>query len=466
VGYAAFVPDDPRAATASTKEACVNTAQLVRPAPAATDLASPTAVVQRLRHLRRSTPGRLQLIMVALIAIGLAAGATAGLAANSAATGTRDLGNRIQPLLIEAETIYTALADADATAAQAFLAGGLEPVGLTERYDADLSRASTALASAARRTPAGGPTATAVDTLAAGISEYAGLVATARANNRQGLPVGASYLSVASTLNRDGLQPQARTLFRTAQDELDDGYANARSTIWLSLLTLLLLALLGALVLAQRYLSRTTRRTFNVPLVAATVVAALLTLGTGGLFAAQHTNLSTARSDGSDPIVGLATLRLDVLQERSDEALTLAARGAEPKYEADFGAVSTRITRADDGFAEVATAVDGPVRAAVQAASQRHQDYLAAHARIRALDNEGRYDDAVELAVGPQTTATFTALTGQLGIAVEAKKVTFTDEITAAGRGLDLLSALGPVLALVICALAVAGIRARLEEYR
>jgi hypothetical protein len=80
-------------------------------------------------------------------------GAVAGLAAHSAAVGTGDLGGRAQPLLVEAETIYSALADADTTAAQAFLTGGLEPPALTARYDNDLTRATAALTSAARRPP-------------------------------------------------------------------------------------------------------------------------------------------------------------------------------------------------------------------------------------------------------------------------------------------------------------------------
>jgi hypothetical protein len=445
----------------------VNTAQLDRSAPAATDPATaPAAVLRRVRHLRRTTPGRLQLIVVALVVLGSAAGVTAALAADSAATGTKDLGNRIQPLLLEAETIYTALADADATAAQAFLAGGLEPVVLTERYDADLDRASTALASAARRTPADGPTADAVAALAAGISEYAGLVATARANNRQGLPVGASYLSVASNLNRTGLQPQAQTLFRAAQDELGSGYADARSTVWLSLLTLILLALLVALVLAQRHLSRTTRRTFNIPLVAATVVTGILAVAAGGVFAGQRAHLGDADRSGSTPIALLAEVRILTLQQRSDEALTLAGRGGAGAYETDFAAVDRRLAGPSGLLAGAAADLDGIALNAVRAATSRHQEYVAAHMQVRKLDDGGQYSDAVKLAVGPTTTATFTALTDEVGRAVEAKKATFTHEITAAGRGLDLLTLLGPLLALVICALAVAGIRARLEEYR
>ncbi len=445
----------------------MKTAQLDRPASAVTDtVGTPAGALHRVRQLRRTTPGRLQLTTVALVVLALATGTTAGLAAHSATAGTADLGNRIQPLLVEAETVYTALADADATAAQAFLAGGLEPVGLTERYDADLARATEALASAARRTPAEGPTADAVAALASGISEYAGLVATARANNRQGLPVGSSYLSVASSLNRETLQPQARTLFEAAQEELDSGYADARSSVWVALLALLLLALLAVLILAQRHLSRTTRRTFNVPLVAATVVTGLLALSAGGLFAAQRAHLRTADSAGSTPIVLLAEVRIAALQERSNETLTLARRSADAADEQAFTTISTALTAPNGGFAKAAAAVDGPTRDAVTAATARHQEYVAAHAEVRTLNDAGRYDEAVDLAIGPRTTATFTALVEQVGAAVEVRKAAFTDEITAAGRGLGLLRLLGPVLALVICALAVAGIRARLEEYR
>ena len=84
-------------------------------------------------------------MLSALLAAGVLTGLIAGLTAHSAGSGTDQLGSRAQPLLVQAETIYSGLADADTTAAQAFLAGGLEPVALTNRYENDLSRATTAL---------------------------------------------------------------------------------------------------------------------------------------------------------------------------------------------------------------------------------------------------------------------------------------------------------------------------------
>ena len=112
----------------------MSTAQLDRAAPAVVN--APSGVLDRVGQLRHTSPGRLQLVLAALLALGLLSGLVAGLTAASAASGTADLGNRAQPLLVEAETIYSALADADTTAAQAFLAGGLEPPALTRRYEA------------------------------------------------------------------------------------------------------------------------------------------------------------------------------------------------------------------------------------------------------------------------------------------------------------------------------------------
>jgi hypothetical protein len=91
---------------------------------------------------------------------------------------------------------------------------------------------------------------------------------------------------------------------------------------------------------------------------------------------------------------------------------------------------------------------------------------VKAHQAVRKLDDDGNYDGAVALAIGQQTSTTFTDLTDATGRALEDHKATFTAQIGSAGRGLGLLTVLGPLLALIACGLAFAGIRARLEEYR
>lgn len=448
------------AATHGIDGGSLSTAQLARPAPVAVD--TPGGVLHRVGQLRHSSPGRLQLTLAVLLTLGLLTGLVTGLTAAAAAAGTDDLGGRAQPLLVEAETIYSRLADADTTAAQAFLAGGLEPATLTARYEEDLKQVNEALTAAARRTPEDSPSAAAIRTLSSGVTDYAARVASARANNRQGLPVGASYLSSASALNRETLQPQAQALFTAAQEEVDAGYGDARSSWWTALLVILLVALLAALLLAQRRLSRSTKRTFNVPLVAATVVTAVLAVGVGAALSAQRAHLTAADEQGSRPVALLAEARIAALNERGFEALTLVARAgeADPAAEEMFGTTLDRL------LYRATTSVDGDATDAVRRAIAAQTQYVAAHREVRELDNNGDYDGAVALAIGARTSGTFTGLTDEIGAAIEDRKSVFTSEIDDAGRGLGSLTVLGPLLALLVCGLAYAGIRARLEEYR
>ncbi|MDI6100100.1 hypothetical protein QLQ12_15970 [Actinoplanes sp. NEAU-A12] len=420
--------------------------------------APPRAALARLAGLRHTSPGRLQLLLVTVLALAALTGLVTGLAARSAATGTADLGDRAQPLLAEAETVHAALADADTTAAQAFITGGLEPPELTRRYDEKMAAAATALTGAARRTRDDGRAADAIRAISTGLGDYTALIATARALNRQGKPVGAAYLSTASQLNRETLQPQAQALFREARRDAGAGYDSARSTWWLMLLLVLTVALSVVLVWTQIHLSRSTRRTFNVPLLAASALTVLLMLGCAVVFAHQQTRLDSADRDGSGPVETLADKRITVLRERADEALTLAARTGHGELEVEFTKLAGQITFDD---AEL-----GDVRSLMDEAKTRHEAYVAAHQRIRALDDGGDYEGAVRLAVSDETTKAFEALTATLDAALNDRRAVFDAEIGAAGRGLGTLTVLGPLLALAICVFATIGLRARLEEYR
>ncbi|GAA4586389.1 hypothetical protein BJY16_007895 [Actinoplanes octamycinicus] len=434
------------------------TTALAHRSPATSSTTPPVdGLLRRVGHLRHHSPGRLQLILAALLALSLLTGLVAGLTAHAASSGTTDLGSRAQPLLAESEQIYTSLADADTTAAQAFLAGGLEPAELTRRYEDDLARAGTALTRAARLVPADSEAGKAVEALSTGLARYAALVATARATNRQGLPIGASYLSTASQLNRDTLQPQAQQLFRTAGAELGDSYGAARSSWWLMLLLVLFVGLGVALFWTQAYLSRTTHRTFNIPLVAATALIGVLVVLTGGIFANQRAHLAAADAEGSRPVAALAELRILMLSERADEALTLAARGA-ADHEADFTTARDAIDFNDPRLSHA--------RAQVFEAARLHREYLTLHDQVRRLNEGGDYEGAVKLAIGEQTSKRFTDLTATMDAAIDERTDAFTGQVEDAGAGLGLLTVLGPLLALAACALSVIGIRARLEEYR
>src|SRR5262249_18400496 len=145
-----------------------------------------------------------------------------------------------------------------------------------ERYASDLRAASGGLATLARQTGGSAQAQPAVQTLATGVPVYSGLVETARADNRQGFPVGAAYLRQASTLMRDQLLPAANRLYEVEARRLSGDYGSGVSAFTLAVVVAVVCALVALLLLIQTYLARLTHRVFNVPLALATALVVLL----------------------------------------------------------------------------------------------------------------------------------------------------------------------------------------------
>jgi hypothetical protein len=407
-----------------------------------------------------TTPGRLALLRAALIVLALLLAVSSTVTAVLAANGTRTLTHATEPLLVNAESIYSGLADADTTAAQAFLSGGLEPAAQSLRYTADIDRVGDQLAQAAGRAGQSGPAADAIRTLATALPVYSGLIQSARANNRQGLPVGASYLGQASTLSRKQMLPAADQLLTIEQHQTVAGYDAARASTPLLVTGGIAVALLLTLLVTQLWLTRRTRRLLNVGLLAATVTLLLAAALTAGILELQRHRLATAQRTGSTPVAAAARARIAALVEHGDDSLTLVSRSTSAAYEKDFAAAQASLL----GDASH----PGLLPPGSQARSLE-QAYLVRHNQVRALDDGGNYNAAVAAATstapdGAETA--FAALDAELTQTVTTAQSRFTSAAGHAGSGLTLLEFLAPLLALIICALSILGIRARLEEYR
>jgi hypothetical protein len=93
-----------------------------------------------------TTPARLILVSILLVAGAVCFGVIATVAERSRAQAAEAVRTQTEPLLGQAATLYTALADANATATTTFLQGGLEPPARRARYLADVHQASDVLA--------------------------------------------------------------------------------------------------------------------------------------------------------------------------------------------------------------------------------------------------------------------------------------------------------------------------------
>jgi hypothetical protein len=418
-----------------------------------------SGAAQRLPTLH-DTPGRLRALRAAIVTLALTLAVVSVLATTFALNGTHRITRSTEPLLVSAETIYSSLADADTTAALAFLSGGLEPAAQTQRYDADIDRVGDQLARAAGRIGESGPAADSLRSISAQLPVYAGLIQSARANNRQGFPVGASYLGQASALSREVLLPAADRLLSLEQQQLRTDYQGARARTWLLVTALVTLALLAVLLTAQLFLSRRTHRLLNLGLLAATGALVVLVILGSAVLLGQHHRLTTAERDGSTPVALAAQARITALVQHGDESLTLVSRGTSAAYEADFAKAQLRLL--GDPTHPGLLPQRSPARALVQS-------YAARHTEVRTLDDGGNYNDAVALATSMGTEGAaraFADLDQALATAVTTDQARFVSAGEHADRGLALVRVLAPILALLIGLLAVLGIRTRLEEYR
>ena len=418
----------------------------------------------------RTTPAKLRLLLAGLVSLCLIWGAVAAWVVSQRASGAADVVSTSEPLALDGQQIYRALSDADATAASAFLSGGLEPLAARHRYQADIARAASHLESA---TAAAGhsPAARDLATLSAGLPVYTGEVETARADNRLGYPLGAAYLREASALMRDKLLPAARDVSAQADTQLTAASGQATG-LPLALVLLVAAAAVGyVLYRAQRWLLWRTHRRLNPGLVVASVAAVASLLWLAIALAVGRADLLQARDHGSTPVAALARADIAALQARADESLTLIDAQGDDSFQKDYVGIQRRLGPGPGTLlANAVTAARGsPAAGPAATAATAATAWYAAHRTVRSLDNNGQHTRAIALVTTPgpgHSDTLFTRLDGSLSAAIATDQAVFRSNAVA-GRGPFTGLEIGViVLALIMAAGCAFGLSKRLAEYR
>ncbi|MCZ4563687.1 hypothetical protein O4160_22865 [Rhodococcus sp. IEGM 1401] len=405
-----------------------------------------------VRYTMRSTPARLVAMGTALVFLALTVGNLASTAVTDRVDTLGTLLVRTEPFANSAQNLYGALSVADAAAATAFIAGGLEPPEVRERYSQALGEASSELIAASAGVAENDAATSAVLTqIAAGLPVYSGLVETARANNRSGNPVGAAYLGEASTMMQTTLLPLAEKLYTEQASRVSADQERFTSPPLFAIGSLVFLLLMTGV--AQWYLSRTTRRTLNVGFLAATVAVAGL-LGwmlVVGLISSIATDRAIDR--GVSPLKSYTTGFILAQQARADETLDLARRGGGQDYGQSFDANVSRLTEMFQGDTAVIDALN---------------TWSVSHSRIDSALEVGDFNGAVSIATGTgesDSAAAFTALDSVLVDGIENARSELRSNIDRSVWVLSGLSNGAYVLTVVASVAFGVGLFPRLREY-
>jgi hypothetical protein len=385
--------------------------------------------------------------LVAVMACLLFAALTAGLQVLSWQANRAAADNTEQ--LVRVQNIQSTLFRADALATTAFLTGGLEPADQRAAYDDAIETVTREITDAAEAQPADRE---ALADLAAAVNDYNATIAQARANNRQGFPVGAEYLRTASTGLRDtsvegSAIPIAQALVaanaQRAEDELGAQHP--------FLILLPGLVALGLLFWVNRQLAQRFKRRVNLGIAGAFLAVGVLTLVAVAVAVVQSGSNSDLLDGSYRESFQESTARTSANDAKANESLRLISRGSGQVYE-DRWDTAAGVVEAN------ASDVTRPL----------WDDYATVHQRIVDLDNGGRYDAAVALATTQEdagSTAKLNAFDERSQKVVSESGAATTDALRSGNTGILVLAIVTLLLGIAAAGVAVWGVGLRRREY-
>lgn len=272
-----------------------------------------------------TTPGWLRRIAVLLTLLTVLAGGLSLWAATSIHATVRTIGRDAEPSV----GLALRLADTLSTMDAAVLADSLTDAGAAAGTSLVFRTATLSLAAdlvdAARNVTYGEAEAEPLRELLRWALAYQEAVAEARTLGQGNAWITAHRLRWARRVNRDFAAPQAAALATANADVLEAEYAAYRSGSLLRGAAAFgaFAVLVLTLVAAQLWLLRRMRRLLNLPMAAATVIAAAAGLWFGVAVLTERANLRAAKADAYDSLHVLFEAKGAVSSLRADMSMWL-----------------------------------------------------------------------------------------------------------------------------------------------
>jgi hypothetical protein len=450
--------------------------------PAVTDLAD------RLTVRLRTTPGQLELALVALLAGAALLWLVAASVFADLHQAVQTVGHDTVPSIVAAEKMNVALADINTTFANAILAKDDDSKSSWRTIAQASDIVAQTLISASENVTYGNEEEGPISAIQSNLPGYFRLLGQAR-TRLQSDPLpdtrAASDLMQKTIIAAGVALDEANFRHLTATYDAHRGEQGRD----LSLLVLGFGALGALLVAIQLGLASRMRRLINPPLLAATVLLGLA--GAYFTYVLVDTNalLRAAKQDSFDSIHALWKARAVAYDANAEESLYLLEHGPlQNRHEQAFIDQSARllsglapqeaVTKAVNGqFAElkgfIGTELNnitypGEREAAVELL-RTFVDYLDVDRKIRDLERSGRHAEAFALCTGTapgQSDWAFERFDKALMKVVDINQQYFDSQVARAFGDLAWTPWLAALLALAIAVLAFLGLLPRIREYR
>jgi hypothetical protein len=409
-----------------------------------------------------TTPGRILTIGIVLAALGGISAFATSTTINHRQQVLTTVLNHTEPLSFAAGRLYTTLSVADAAAATAFIAEA-EPQPVRQRYEQAITDASVAVTRASSGLT-DEPLVQLLGRINAELAVYTGLIEIARTNNREGNPVGSSYLSEASGLMQSTILPDAARLYQATSQRVD------AETTASTQIPAPVIMVVGATVIfgafSHRWLARRTRRRINPGLVVGALAILVMVVWVGTALTISTTASRSAKDTAAESLKTVTNVAITAQQARADETLSLIRRGDEEKRKQSFYQRIDSMHRQLDQYMSRSDAVDKPD---LEGADQLLLRWRQANDRITSYISVGNYRAATQVALGSSeedSTPAFDKLEGELVKAMDQGRITLRNDVINARSGLSGAQVGGVVLSLGAAIAVALGLWPRLKEYR
>ena len=409
-----------------------------------------------------TTPGRILTIGIVLACLGVASAFATSTTINHRQQVLSTVLNHTEPLSFAAGRLYTTLSIADAAAATAFIAQA-EPRGVRLRYEQAITDASVAVTRASSGLT-DQPLVELLGRINAELAVYTGLIEVARTNNREGNPVGSSYLSEASGLMQSTILPDAQLLYKSTSERVDT--ETTASTQIPAPVILVVAATGGVGLFSHRWLARRTRRRINPGLVVGALGILVMVVWVGTALAISTTASRSAKDTAADSLKIVTNVEITAQQARADETLSLIRRGDEEIRKQSFYQRIDAMHEQIDRYMARPDAVD---KADLQGADQLLVRWRQANDRINSYISVGNYRAATEVALGSgenDSTPAFDKLDESLVKVMDQSRTHLRNDVLNARSGLSGAQLGGVVLSLGAAVAVALGLWPRLKEYR
>ncbi|HEX5254906.1 MAG TPA: protein kinase G-activating protein GlnX [Mycobacterium sp.] len=438
------------------------TVELAHPSTEPQGLRSPAEPAHPRWWFISTTPGRILTIGIVLAALGGISAFATSTTINHRQQVLTTVLNHTEPLSFAAGRLYTTLSVADAAAATAFIAEA-EPQPVRQRYEQAITDASVAVTRASSGLT-DEPLVQLLGRINAELAVYTGLIEIARTNNREGNPVGSSYLSEASGLMQSTILPDAARLYQATSERVD------AETTASTQIPAPVIMVVGATVIfgafSHRWLARRTRRRINPGLVVGALAILVMVVWVGTALTISTTASRSAKDTAAESLKTVTNVAITAQQARADETLSLIRRGDEEKRKQSFYQRIDSMHRQLDQYMSRSDAVDKPD---LEGADQLLLRWRQANDRITSYISVGNYRAATQVALGSSeedSTPAFDKLDGELVKAMDQGRITLRNDVINARSGLSGAQVGGVVLSLGAAIAVALGLWPRLKEYR